>query len=86
MVKEINVECAFESGKLTFGEIPVFQYSRSLKEELDSGNTSREELTNILEQMLMARCVEEMIAEIKQNAYQLLPGFDYFGPTHLSIG
>jgi 2-oxoisovalerate dehydrogenase E1 component len=71
---------------LSFKEIPVFQYSCSLKEELDSGKISREELINLLGQMLAARSVEEMIAAIKMNAYQPLPGFDYFGPTHLSIG
>ncbi len=86
MVKEIEVKCAFEPGTLTFPEIPVFRYNRSLEKELDSGNTTREELLNLLEQMLMARCLEEMIAALKQNAYPPLPGFDYFGPTHLSIG
>ena len=86
MVKEIEVQCVFQPEKLTFGEIPAFEYNCSLQEELDSGNTSREELINLLEQMLMARCIEEMIAEIKLNAYEPLPGFDYFGPTHLSIG
>lgn len=86
MVKEIELKCAFEPGKLSLPEIPVFEYNRPLEGELESGKTSREELINLLEQMLMARCLEEMIAEIKQNAYMPLPGFDYFGPTHLSIG
>lgn len=86
MVKEIELKCAFEPETLTFTEIPAFQYKRSLEEEIESGNTSQEELTNLLEQMLMARSLEEMIAEFKQGAYRPLPKFDYFGPTHLSIG
>ena len=86
MVRDLETKCDFKAKKLSFGEIPVFQYSRSLKEELDSGKISREELFNLLEQMLTARAVEEMIAAIKMNAYQPLPGFDYCGPTHLSIG
>ncbi len=86
MVKEIGLVCSFEPGKIKFGEIPLFQYNRSLQEELDSGNISRGELRDLLEQMLMARSLEEMIGEIKMNAYQPLPGFDYVGPTHLSIG
>lgn len=85
-VKEIELKCEFKPQKLTFGEIPAFQYNRSLEEEIESKNTSPEELLNLLEQMLTARCLEEMIAELKQNAYQPLSGFDYFGPTHLSIG
>ncbi len=86
MVKEIELKCAFKPDTLTFPEIPVFRYNRSLEEELDLGNTSREELINLLEQMLMARSLEEMIAELKQGAYRPLHKFDYAGPTHLSIG
>lgn len=86
MVKEIELKAEFERDVLNFPEIPVFQYNRSLKEEIDLGNISRDELINLLEQMLMARSLEEMIVELKQNAYKPLPGFDYFGPTHLSIG
>jgi len=86
MVEEIELRPVFKSGTLTFTKIPVFQYARSLKEEVDSGNISREGLINLLEQMLISRCLEEMISQLKQNAYSPLPGFDYSGPTHLTVG
>ncbi len=86
MVKEMELKCVFNPGKLSFPELPMFQYTRSIEEELASGDVSKEGLLDLLEQMVMARCLEEMISDIKQNAYEPLPKFDYFGPTHLSIG
>ncbi|MCK4423843.1 MAG: pyruvate dehydrogenase [Candidatus Omnitrophica bacterium] len=85
-VKELEINYDFKPGQLEFPPIPVFKYKRSLSDELKAGNTSKKELLDLLEQMLMARVLEEMIAAIKQGGYEALPDFDYFGPTHVSIG
>ena len=36
MVKQIGLTCEFEAEKLSFPEIPAFQYARTLEEELNN--------------------------------------------------
>jgi len=40
----------------------------------------------LLEDMLMIRELEEMIVTVRSGAYEPLTGFNYRGPTHVSIG
>ncbi|MDK1030616.1 MAG: dehydrogenase E1 component subunit alpha/beta [Planctomycetia bacterium] len=86
MVKEVRVTVRVVPGRLTFPEIPVFQYTRTLQEEVDAGAITRQGALQLLEQMLMVRTVEEMIAELLAGTYEPLPGFNYIGPSHVSIG
>ena len=86
MVKEIKAIVEVRPGKISFPEIPLFQYTRSLEEELASGRITRRMCLELLEEMLMIRAFEEMIAELDAHTYQPLPNFNYVGPTHVSIG
>ena len=85
MVKEIDAVQHPEPATIQLPPLPVFQYQRPLQKEVDTGLT-RTQCLELLEQMLMIRYFEEMIAEIKAGAYRPLPRYKYIGPTHISIG
>ena len=73
-------------GKVTFNDIPVNQYNKSVKDELKSGRYSKEDLIRIFRDMTVLREFETMLNQIKtQGGYN---GIDhtYPGPAHLSIG
>ena len=73
-------------GKVTFKSIPVNQYKKTVKEELDSGKYTKEDLVRIFRDMTVLREFETMLNLIKtQGSYN---GVDhtYPGPAHLSIG
>ncbi len=73
-----------KSGAITFGTIPVNQYSRSLKEERK--NFTDEQLIEIYRDMLIIREFETMLNLIKTTGeYQGLK-YNHPGPAHLSIG
>ena len=75
-----------EAGKVTFNDIPVNQYNKTVKEELDAGNFTKEDLIRIFRDMTVLREFETMLDLIKtQGGYN---GIDhtYPGPAHLSIG
>ena len=88
MVREIAVLPDFEPRELTFPAIPVFQYRRTLKDELEDGNLTGSDALNMLEWMLSVRAFEEMILAFRMQAFAPLRemNFLYRGPTHLSIG
>ena len=86
MVKEIALKNVIKPGKISFSSIPVFKYDRTIKEEFNEGYLSRKRCLELLEQMLMIRALEEMLAEIISGIYKPLPNYEYVGPTHLSIG
>ena len=73
-------------GKVTFNEIPVNQYNKTIKQELKSGKYTKEDLVRIFRDMTVLREFETMLNLIKtQGSYN---GVDhtYPGPAHLSIG
>ena len=73
-------------GKVTFNDIPVNQYKKTIKEELKSGKYTKEDLIRIFRDMTVLREFETMLNLIKtQGSYN---GIDhtYPGPAHLSIG
>ena len=73
-------------GKVTFNDIPVNQYNKTVKEELESGKYTKEDLVRIFRDMTILREFETMLNLIKtQGSYN---GIDhtYPGPAHLSIG
>jgi len=88
MVLKIPALPDFNSRTLEFNPIPVFAYDKSLKQEIDDGTTTPEEAIKMFEQMLSIRTFEEMILQVRNQAYPPLKaiGFEYRGPTHLSIG
>jgi 2-oxoisovalerate dehydrogenase E1 component len=86
MVKDLQVLINIKPDKIKLPEIPLFQYKLLLQQEINEQKISRRNCIELLEQMLMIRVFEEMIAEIVGGVYEPLPKFKYIGPTHISIG
>ena len=54
-----------EPGKVTFNDIPVNQYNKTVKEELESGRYTKEDLIRIFRDMTVLREFESMLNQIK---------------------
>jgi 2-oxoisovalerate dehydrogenase E1 component len=81
-----NMKPDFTPRIIPCGEIRAFQYAGTLASELESGGMTAEDALLILEDMLIIREFEEMIVKLRSGAYEPLVGYDYRGPTHVSIG
>lgn len=69
------------------GTITGYAYGGDLASELASEGIDRSEALDLLDDMLSVREVEEMIVRLRGGGgYDPLPGYDYRGPTHVSIG
>ena len=68
------------------GTITGFAYAGDLASELAAGGITGPESLELLDDMLAIREVEEMIVRLRSGGYDPLPGYDYRGPTHVSIG
>ena len=53
------------AGKVTFNDIPVNQYKKSVKDELKSGKYTKEDLIRIFRDMTVLREFETMLNNIK---------------------
>ncbi len=73
-----------KSGVISFTDIPVNAYNKSVKEE--SANFSKEEFLRILSDMASIREFESMLNEIKVKGQYNDHPFTYAGPAHLSAG
>ena len=73
-----------KSGWITFKDIPVNQYQKTVKDEKD--NFSKEELVRIYRDMLIIREFENMLNLIKTTGEYNGIEYNYPGPAHLSIG
>jgi 2-oxoisovalerate dehydrogenase E1 component len=76
----------FAPFEIDCGKIPAFRFQGSLRTELATGRITGATATGLLEDMLMIRELEEMIVTVRSGAYEPLAGFNYRGPTHVSIG
>ena len=63
-----------------------FQYTGTLATELGGGRLTPAQATDLLDDMLAIREMEEMIVRLRSGGYEPLAGYDYRGPTHVSIG
>jgi 2-oxoisovalerate dehydrogenase E1 component len=73
-----------KSGKITFGTIPVNQYSKSIPDE--KKNFTNDDFVRIYHDMVVIREFENMINEIKiKNEYRGI-AYNHPGPAHLSMG
>jgi 2-oxoisovalerate dehydrogenase E1 component len=63
-----------------------FQYSGTLASELAAGRLTGAQAVDLLDDMLAIREMEEMIVRLRSGGYEPLAGYDYRGPTHVSIG
>ncbi|NQT50574.1 pyruvate dehydrogenase, partial [bacterium] len=88
MVRELRVLPDFTPRILDVAQIPAFQYNRTVEQELADGRYTAGQLKNLLEYMMAIRAFEEMILALRMQAYEPVKGmgFEYRGPTHLSIG
>lgn len=73
-------------GTITFDDIPVNQYNKTIAEELKEGNFTKEDLKGIYADMLAIREFESMLMTIKVEANYNGKSFTYPGPAHLAIG
>lgn len=81
-----NMKPDFTPQVISCGEIHAFAYEGTLSSELDSGDLTPEDAVLMLEDMLIIREFEEMIVKLRAGAYDALAGYEYRGPTHVSIG
>ncbi|MBN1674061.1 MAG: dehydrogenase E1 component subunit alpha/beta [Kiritimatiellae bacterium] len=76
----------FKPFKVKMGEIPAYGFKGTLKTELAARRITKKQAVALLEDMLTIREFEEMIVKLRAGAYEPLAGFDYRGPTHVSVG
>lgn len=77
---------SFKPHTIQCGKIPAYSFKGDLKSELKAGSISQKEAIAILEDMLTIREFEEMIVKLRSGAYEACQGYNYRGPTHVSIG
>jgi len=75
-----------QSGSLSLGEIPINQYRRTLKDELQSKSLTAIEAVRLWRDMCIIREFETMLEEIKKAGKYRGIAYDHKGPAHLSIG
>jgi 2-oxoisovalerate dehydrogenase E1 component len=68
------------------GTITGFAYAGDLATEVATGGIDGAGALELLDDMLAIRELEEMIVRLRSGGYDPLPGYDYRGPTHVSIG
>jgi len=68
------------------GKIHAYRYRKNLRTELAEKTITKQAAVDLLEDMLTIREFEEMIVKLRSGAYEPCAGFDYRGPTHVSIG
>jgi len=73
-------------GKIKFQDIPVCVYNKTVKQELEEGNYTKEDLIRIYRDMAICREFEHMLNQIKTQAVYNGIETTYPGPAHLSLG
>ena len=86
MIYLSDVRPAFKKGTAKVPSIPLFQYESDLARELKEKTIVKREAVRLFEYMLTIRAFENMIVELRSGAFKALAGYDYRGPTHVSIG
>lgn len=86
MSKQLNVfpEDVRKPGKITFTDIPVNTYQKTVKDEI--GNFTKDEFINIYRDMLYIREFETMLNLIKTTSEYEGVAYNHPGPAHLGIG
>jgi 2-oxoisovalerate dehydrogenase E1 component len=71
---------------IEFSPIPVNQYSRSIADELKSGDFTKADLLRIQRDMMVIRAFELMLDAVKKTGKYHDIEYNHRGPAHLSIG
>ena len=82
----VNPDEVRAPGKITFQDIPLNVYNKTVGQELEEGNFTKEDLIGIYHDMYVIRTFEEMLHSIKILGKYKEHSFTYTGPAHLSIG
>ena len=75
-----------KAGEITFTPIPVNQYNKTVKEELESKNFTKEDLKRIYRDMVVIREFETMLQLVKTTGGYNGVEYNNPGPAHLSMG
>ena len=75
-----------QPGYIHFNDIPVCQYNKTVKQELEEGNYTKEDLIRIYRDMAICREFEHMLTQIKTQANYNGVETTYPGHAHLSYG
>ena len=70
----------------SLGSIRGFDFAGDAGSEIAAGKLTASAALDLLDDMLAIRELEEMIVRLRSGGYDPLPGYDYRGPTHVSIG
>jgi 2-oxoisovalerate dehydrogenase E1 component len=81
-----NMRPDFTPESVTLGKLQAYGFKGNLKTELKAGRISKTQAVDLLEDMLTVREFEIMIVKLRSGAYEPCAGFDYRGPTHVSVG
>ncbi len=82
----VDPKQAFKKRTIKFKDIPVCQYSKSIKDELDAKNFTKADLIGIYADMVAIREFETMLMDIKLKGNYNQKEYTYPGPSHLAIG
>jgi 2-oxoisovalerate dehydrogenase E1 component len=83
-IQNIYPEKVRQPGKISFGDIPVNQYNKTIEQERK--NFSDEDLIRIYRDMVIIREFEVMLNKIKTTNEYFGIQYNHPGPAHLSIG
>lgn len=75
-----------EEHEIKIPKIPVMQYNKTVKQEMDEGNFSKEDLLRIYRDMFIIREFENMLNLVKTTGAYNGVEYNNPGPTHLSMG
>jgi len=81
-----NMRPDFTPRTVDCGKIRAYAYNKDIKKEIAAGTITKQTAIDLLEDMLAVREFEEMIVKLRSGAYESCKGYDYRGPTHVSIG
>ncbi len=81
---EIYPEEIFKPGKITFNDIDICQYNKSIEDE--KANFSNEDFTRIYRDMCLIREFEDCIDHLKKEGSYRGVEYNHAGPAHLSMG
>jgi 2-oxoisovalerate dehydrogenase E1 component len=70
----------------SLGTFRGFDFAGDAGSEIAAGRLTASTALDVLDDMLAIRELEEMIVRLRSGGYDPLPGYDYRGPTHVSIG
>lgn len=82
----VDPEAERKEQSISFQDIPVNCYKKTVAEEYEAGVYSKDDLLNIYHDMFVIRTFENMLHSIKTMGEYNGHSFSYTGPAHLSIG